>query len=278
MNEITIDTKLTLNDGRTIPQLGFGVFQITEPGACTRAVLEAFAQGYRHIDTAQIYDNEGEVGTALRETSIARDEIFVTTKCWMRAFGKEKTRVACEESLRKLKTDYVDLLLLHWPNDKTMMEAWDVLLQMQEEGKVRSVGVSNFTRARFEDFFFKHTDVLPVVNQIELHPFCTQHDIAEYCLSHDIRIESYSPLVRAERLDDPTLNAIGAAHGKSAAQVMLRWQLQKGHIVLPKSANPSRIAENADIYNFSLSTDEMTRIDGLDEAYFAVSWRPNGWY
>jgi diketogulonate reductase-like aldo/keto reductase len=269
-----INTTVALNDGNTMPQLGFGVFEIKDLSACEGAVRTALDAGYRHIDTAAAYGNEGAVGKAIKESGIDRDKIFVTTKVFVRALGTEKTRTACEDSLAKLGMDYVDLYLIHWPVREGVKEAWETMQKLKDEGKIKSIGVSNFTVRRFEDQFFKSTDVVPAVNQIELHPFCTRTDLLAYCEAKGIQAEGYSPLARARRLDDPVLNELAAKYDKSVAHVMIRWQLQLGVAVIPKSQKEERIRQNADVFDFEIDAEDMKKIGSLDEEMYTISWRP----
>ncbi|MBN2448759.1 MAG: aldo/keto reductase [Lentisphaeria bacterium] len=273
---LTMESTRTLRDGVRIPLLGFGVFQIPAGGECRRSVLTALEAGYRHIDTAAGYRNEEDVGQALSLCGIPREEVFVTTKVSVRMLGQ--ARESCEQSLAKLCTGYVDLLLIHWPDDTAMMEAWEIFQALRREGKVRSIGVSNFTRLRFEESFLRHTDVLPSVNQIELHPFWYRRGLVEYCEGKGIAIESYAPLARAQRFDHPVLRRIASDHGSSPAQVMIRWQLQHGWVVIPKSSHPERIRENAAVFDLALTADEMRALDTLNEDLMTISWRPAGYY
>ncbi|MDF3130786.1 aldo/keto reductase [Kiritimatiellaeota bacterium B1221] len=281
MEKLKIESCIPLRDGTQIPQLGFGVYQLTDEQEAQTAIHTALDAGYRHFDTASAYENEALLGKAFAEAAVSREDLFLTTKCWISEFGKEKTRVSFEESLRKLKTEYVDLYLLHWPVDETMMSAWETLIALQAEGKIKSIGVSNFSVARFEKFFFKHTDVIPAVNQIEAHPLRVQADVQTYCESKTIAVEAYSPLARADVLGHEILKTLAEEIGKSPAQVILRWHLQQGRIVIPKSSKPSRIRENCDLYDFSLTADQMARVDGLEQDHSVIPWRPNdgvGWY
>jgi len=281
MSDLNLKSTLSLSDGSKIPQLGFGVFQLTDPAECKQAVETALDAGYRHFDTAAAYNNEEFLGEAFTGCGIARDDLYITTKCWISDFGKSETRKSLETSLGKLKMDYVDLYLLHWPEDDTMMDAWEALIALQAEGKIKSIGVSNFSVARFEDFFFKHTEVVPVVNQIESHPLRVQKGVQRYCEGKGIVLESYSPLARAEVLASEPLKTLATETGKSPAQVVLRWHLQQGRVVIPKSANPKRIRENCDLYDFRLTAEQMAHIDALEAGRSVIGWRPNdgmGWY
>ena len=281
MESLNLRTRIQLNDGHAIPQLGLGVFQLEDPTVCERAVAVALEAGIRHIDTAAIYGNEEAVGRALTASGIARDDLFVTTKCWVDDYGRDQTRRAFDASRQKLGLDVIDLYLLHWPLDATMMEAWETLVDLRTEGKVRSIGVSNFTVRRFEDFFFGRTDVVPAVNQVELHPFNSRPDVRAYCRGKDIVVESYSPLARMKGLDQPELAAVATECGKTLAQVVIRWHLQHGLVVIPKSQHPERIRENAAVFDFALTDDQMRRIDALNADRFVLNWHPGGddqWY
>jgi methylglyoxal/glyoxal reductase len=281
MDHLNVGTRIELNDGNFIPQLGLGVFQLEDAAVCERAVVAALACGYRHIDTAAIYGNEEAVGRAIAASGIPREELFITTKCWIDDFGREATRKAFDASRKKLGLDVVDLYLLHWPVDETMMGAWETLVELRAEGAVRSIGVSNFSVRRFEELFFRHTDIVPAVNQIELHPFGSRPDVREYCAGKGIAVESYSPLARMKGMDHPELAAIAAECGKTPAQVVIRWHLQHGLVAIPKSQHPERIRDNADVFDFALTDGQMRRIDGLNEDRFVIAWRPGGedaWY
>ena len=270
---------LTLNDGNAMPQLGLGVFQINDVGECIAAVQCALDAGYRHIDTAVGYRNEEQVGEAIAQSSVDRDQVFLTTKLGPKQFGAEACRSCVEESLSKLRTDYIDLYLIHWPVREKTEETYETLQQLREEGKVRSIGVSNFTIRRFEEQFFKRIEEMPAVNQVERHPYHANNELLDYCREKGIQTEAYSPLAQAGALDDSSLLEIANAHGKSVAQVMIRWQLQQGVVVIPKSANPKRIRENANVFDFQLSDEEMKQIAGLDRQESIITWRPEeNWF
>ena len=278
---LSLNSRVRLNDGVEIPQLGLGVFQLEEAAVCERAVRSALDLGYRHVDTAAIYGNEEAVGRAIADSGVPREEVFITTKCWFEDYGREATRRAFDESRRKLGVDVIDLYLLHWPMDETWMAAWETLLELKAEGAARSIGVSNFTVRRFEEFFFPRSEVVPSVNQIELHPFASRPDVRDYCRAKGIAVECYSPLARMKDVDEPVLHALARETGKSVAQVMLRWHLQHGLIAIPKSQNPERLKENADVFDFALSAEQMARIDALNADRFVITWRPGGeenWY
>ncbi|MFT3761601.1 MAG: aldo/keto reductase [Pseudoxanthomonas sp.] len=256
---------LTFNDGKAIPQFGLGVWQ-TPADETAQVVRTAFGLGYRHIDTAAIYRNEAGVGAAIAESGIPRDELFVTTKLWNADQGHDNALRALDASLSKLKLDHVDLYLIHWPcpgNGKTV-ETWKALIRAREDGKARSIGVSNF---RIEDLerIAGETGVVPAANQIELHPWLQQAALREYHARHGIVTESWSPLAQGgELLGDPALQSIAAKHGKSAAQVALRWHVQLGLVVFPKSVTPARIAENIAIFDFALDEADMAAIARLE--------------
>lgn len=279
MNDLNLQSRTTLNDGRTMPWLGLGLFQITDKSACHTAIHAALDGGYRHFDTAVGYRNEADVGSALAESAVERETLFITSKLMPDRFGHETARRCVENSLQQLRVDYIDLYLIHWPVREKTEETYETLQELREEGKLRSIGVSNFTPRRFEEQFFKRIDEIPAVNQFERHPYCANNDLVAYCRQKDIQPQAYSPLAQAEALEDPTLAAIAHQHGKTTAQVMIRWQLQQGIVVIPKSANPKRIAENADVFDFLLSETEMTQIAALDQGKSIITWRPeDDWF
>jgi methylglyoxal/glyoxal reductase len=276
---LDIHSTVKLNSGYEMPLLGFGVFQVKEGAECEQAVHDALAAGYRHIDTAAVYGNEASVGKALADSGLPRQDVFVTTKVWISEFGPEKTRTACQKSLNLLRLDYVDLYLIHWPVRQGVIEAWQAMRTLRDEGLCRSIGISNFTVRRMEEAFFPHTDEVPAVNQIELHPFYSRRDVRACCAGKGIQVEAYSPLVRGERMEDPTLKEVAGNYSKSPAQVLIRWALQHGIVAIPKSTHPERIRENANVYDFEISPADMARLDALDEDKPALSWRPEeGWF
>ncbi|MFT4256721.1 MAG: aldo/keto reductase [Pseudoxanthomonas sp.] len=249
---------LPLNDGRAIPQFGLGTWRIPAADAA-QAVRAAFDLGYRHIDGATIYRNEEGVGAAIAQSGIARDELFITTKLWNSDQGHDSALRALDTSLSKLGLDFVDLYLIHWPcpaKGKTL-ETWKALIEARAAGKVKSIGVSNF-RIPDLDLIIGETGVTPVVNQIELHPWLQQAALRDYHAARGIVTEAWSPLAQGgELLGDPAIQAIARKHGKSAAQVVLRWHMQLGNVVFPKSSSPARIAENIDIFDFALDAEDM---------------------
>lgn len=257
---------ITFHDGRSIPQIGLGVWQ-TPNDVAVSAVQAALEAGYRHIDTAMIYDNESGVGEGIRRAGVKRSDIFVTTKLWNSDQGFDSTLKACEQSLKRLGLDYLDLYLIHWPAPQRgrYLDSWRAMIRLQEEGRVRSIGVSNFTVEHL-DRIIKETGVVPVLNQIELHPRFQQRTMREAHQKHGMATESWSPLGQGKLLADPVIGAIAAKHDRTAAQVIIRWHLDNGLIVIPKSVTPSRIIENFDVFGFKLDRDDLAEIAKLDSA------------
>lgn len=254
---------LTLSDGTAIPQLGFGVFKIP-PQDTFAAVTEALRVGYRHIDTAKAYENEAEVGRAVRESGIPREEIFVTTKLWNNDQGKDNVGPAFEASLERLDIEHIDLYLMHWPSPTRglYLETWEALTKLKESQPVRSVGVCNFTAPLYKEL----TDAglpAPPINQIELHLGLQQRETSVLCGAHDCVIEAWAPLAHG-RVDDPNVAAIAGRVGRTPAQVILRWHIQEGRVAIPKSINPQRIAENFAIFDFELSEADVAALHSLD--------------
>ena len=254
-----------LNDGRTIPQLGFGVWQVPDDEA-TQAVRNAVEAGYRLIDTAEGYDNEEGVGRAVRECGVAREELFITSKLRNGAHAFDQAIAAFDETQRKLGLDYLDMFLIHWPvpeQDK-YVDAWKALVKLQEQGRIRSIGVSNFL-PEYLDKIIDATGVVPVVNQIELHPKYQQRDVRDAHAQRNIKIECYSPLGSGAVLNDETIGSIADKHGKSVAQVILRYLLDQDLIVIPKSTHADRIRDNIDVFGFLLDDEDRQKIDALDD-------------
>ena len=256
-------TYVELSNGLKMPQLGYGVFQVTQD-ECERCVRDALEVGYRHIDTAQSYFNEEQVGAAIASSNIDRGDIFLTTKVWIEHYGVGATRASVEDSLRKLKTDYLDLILLHQPFGDAF-GAWRDLEKIYEEGKVKAVGISNFYADRMVEFC-EFNELKPMVNQMERHPLNQNNELMKWEKAYGIVSEAWAPFGegRGGLFTNEVLNAIGTAHGKSAAQVMLRWNLQRGVVVIPKSVHRERMIENLDVFDFELSAEEMAAIAALD--------------
>jgi len=293
--ELTIETKLTLNDGHLIPQLGLGVWQTRAGATCEAAVLAALEAGYRHIDTAAMYGNEESVGAAIRMSGIPREHIFVTTKLWNSDHGNPAR--ALDTSLRKLKVDYVDLYLIHYPV-RERRQSWRALEALRAEGKARSIGVSNFTIRHLRELLAE-TKTVPAINQVEFHPYLYQRDLLDFCAGEGIVIEAYSPLTKGVRLKDPKLVAVARKYSKaepqqaairsrlplldklsrrtetkSTAQILIRWALQHGLVVIPKSANHRRIFEDADVFDFEITAEDMQRLDHYNEN-LRTCWDPS---
>jgi 2,5-diketo-D-gluconate reductase A len=257
---------VSFNDGHSIPQLGLGVWQ-TPDDVAVNAVSTALNAGYRHIDTAAVYQNEEGVGKGLRASGVAREDIFLTTKVWNDDQGFDQTLRAMDASLKRLGTDYVDLYLIHWPSAYRgkYVETWKALIRLREEGRARSIGVSNFEGTYIEELIAE-TGVTPALNQIQLHPRFQQKAMREKHAKLGVVTESWSPLGQGKMLTDPVIADIARRHGKSAAQVIIRWHLDLGLVVIPKSVTPSRIVENFDVFDFALSEEDKAAIAGLDSA------------
>ncbi|TDQ37196.1 aldo/keto reductase [Aureibacillus halotolerans] len=253
----------TLHNGVNMPRVGFGVWKITDKEEMDKAITAALDAGYRSFDTAKAYSNEAMVGQALKESNVPREEVFLTTKLFNDDHGYESTLKAFDLSLQRLDTDYLDLYLIHWPGKDRYVETWKAFEQLYRDKRVRAIGVCNFHPHHLETLQ-KEADIVPMVNQVELHPLLSQEDVRAYCKQHDIQIESYSPLARGKLIDHATLADIGKKHGKTAAQVTLRWHYQHDLIAIPKSVTPERIRANADIFNFELSEDDMAAIDAIN--------------
>ncbi|MEV7674616.1 aldo/keto reductase [Streptomyces sp. NPDC088752] len=255
---------VALNDGTEIPQIGFGVFQVPDDETTT-AVAHALDAGYRSVDTAAVYGNEAGVGRALAASGIARDELYVTTKLWNADQGYDATLRAFDDSLAELGLDHVDLYLIHWPAPARdlYVDTWRAIGTLVADGRVRTAGVSNFTPAHLERLL-DSSDLVPAVNQIELHPGLQQRELRALHAAHGIATEAWSPLAQGAVLADPVITGIADRHGKSPAQVVLRWHLQLGNVVIPKSVTPARIRENLDVLDFALSPEEMEAVAGLD--------------
>ncbi|WP_142505802.1 aldo/keto reductase [Melghirimyces algeriensis] len=247
-----------------MPWFGLGVYKAENGDEVVQAVQTALRVGYRLIDTASFYGNEEGVGKAIRDSGIPREEVFVTTKVWNDDQGYESTLKAFEESREKLGFDQIDLYLIHWPVRDKYLETWKALEKLYHDGKVRAIGVSNFQIHHLKELM-KHSETRPAVNQVEFHPRLTQKELLEFCNEHQIRLQAWSPLMRGEILDHETIQEIAKKHGKSPAQIILRWDLQNGVSTIPKSVREERIKSNADLFDFKLSPDDMKKIDSLNQ-------------
>lgn len=256
---------VTLSDGNKIPVLGYGVFTLTDLEECRECTKKALALGYRHVDTAQVYKNEEAVGDGMKESGVPRAEIFLTTKLWTTSFGEQKSGKFIDLALQKLKTDYVDLMLLHRPFSD-YKGAWRALIQAQREGKCRSIGVSNFNERQIEELIVD-TGVTPCVNQVELHPYGQQSALKQYHAEKGIATESWYPLGHGDEklLSEPTLAALAEKYQKSTSQILLRWQIQEGNIVFPRARSQRHMAENFDLFGFELSREDVEKIRAMDE-------------
>lgn len=256
--------EIALNNGVRIPQLGFGVFKVP-PAETLTATRQALEAGYRHIDTADMYGNEKEVGEALRRTGIPREEVFVTSKLNNPYHAYDDALAAFDRSLDALEFDYVDLYLMHWPLPKVgdFVDTWRAIEEMYRSGRAKAVGVSNFQTHHLQKVLDR-TEIVPAVNQIEIHPYLTQQTVRAFNAEHGIVTEAWSPLARGRILDDPTVTAVAERVGRSAAQVVIRWHIQRGDVVFPKSVTPQRMRENFEVFDFELSEQDMAAITGLN--------------
>ena len=267
--------RIRLNDGTEIPALGYGTWQLDE-GAVSEALGAALDAGYRHIDTAHAYGNEAAIGRVIADADIARDELWITSKLWNDRHGRDATLRAFDGTMERLGLDVLDLYLIHWPvpmEDK-YAESWQAMVELREQGRIRSIGVSNFEPDHI-DRIVGETGVVPSVDQIELHPRYQQRAIRDTLAARDIRIESWSPLGQGEIMSDPTIARIAETHGKSPAQVILRWHLDQGLIVFPKSTSPDHIRSNMDVFDFALDAEQTAAIDALDAADGKMGPKPS---
>ncbi|MFD3199800.1 MULTISPECIES: glyoxal/methylglyoxal reductase [Bacillus] len=253
-----------LHNGVEMPWFGLGVFKVENGNEVTESVKAAIKNGYRSIDTAAIYKNEEGVGIGIKESGVAREELFITSKVWNEDQGYETTLAAFEKSLERLQLDYLDLYLIHWPGKDKYKDTWRALEKLYKDGKIRAIGVSNFQVHHLEELL-KDAEIKPMVNQVEFHPRLTQKELRDYCKAQGIQLEAWSPLMQGQLLDNEVLTQIAEKHNKSVAQVILRWDLQHGVVTIPKSIKEHRIIENADIFDFELSQEDMDKIDALNK-------------
>ncbi len=270
---LTINSKVKLNNGVEMPLFGLGVYQSESGDETKTSVKYALKAGYRHIDTAKLYDNEIDVGLAIRESGVPRNEIFVTTKLWNADHGYEQTLKAFDKSFDKLGLGYIDLYLVHWPVVDLRSETWKAMEKLMEDGRCKAIGVSNYTIKHLEELL-GYAKIIPAVNQVEFSPYLYQKDLHEFCVSKGIQLEAYSPLTQGKKLKEQVLVNIANKHNKSTAQVIVRWALQHNIVVIPKSVHQNRIIENADLYNFDLDQADMNILDNLNEE-FRTCWDPS---
>jgi len=273
MAQLSSAATVKLNNGVDIPLLGLGVYQ-SPPGKTTQdAVRHALKCGYRLVDTARVYGNERDVGVAIRESGLSREEVFVTTKLWNSDHGYDSTIRACGESLRRLGLKYLDLYLVHWPVSGVRNESWRGMEALLRDGKCRAIGVSNYTINHLSEMLAS-SNTIPTVNQVEFHPFLYQQKLLEYCRGHGIQLGAYSPLTRGERLNHPKVVEIAKKHERTPAQILIRWAVQHSVVAIPKSVRNERILENSRVFDFALSTKEMNALDSLNED-FRTCWDPS---
>ena len=263
-SKLKIDSRVALSDGNSMPLLGLGVWDAKSGKETYDAVIHALSKGYRHIDTAEMYGNEKDVGNAVIDSGIAREEIFITTKLWDSGLGYDHALNAFDVSLKKLNLEYIDLYLIHWPEKGSRREIWSALERIKKEGKSLSIGVSNFAPKHLNEILI-NANFTPAVNQIEMSPFLHQQEISSFCKKENIHLTGYCPLARGTRFNNPLLCRVAEETNKTAAQVMICWAIQNGNTVIPKSVRPKRIEENADVFDFKLSEDQMKMLYGLEE-------------
>ena len=259
----SLQDTIKLHNGLEMPMVGLGVWQMKDADEAKNAVKSAIAAGYRSIDTAAVYENEESVGLGVKESSVPREELFITSKVWNADQGYDSTLKAFEESLKRLDMDYLDLYLIHWPVEGKYNDTWKAMERLYSEGVVKSIGVSNFHQHHLEDLMANGKEK-PVVNQVETHPRLNQAALKAFCKEQGIALEAWSPLGQGKLLNEEILKQLGEKYNKSAAQVILRWHLQNGTIIIPKSVHEKRIKENADLFDFELSTDDMSKVDELN--------------
>ena len=256
----------TLHNGVEMPWLGLGVFQVEDGNEVIHSVKSAIKHNYRSIDTAAVYGNETGVGQAIKQSGLPRNELFITSKLWNADQGYESTLKAFETTLERLGLEYLDLYLIHWPvpAEGKYKDTWKAMEELYKDGKIRAIGVSNFKEHHLEDLM-KDAEVVPMVNQVEFHPHLNQQSLRDFCKKHQIQLEAWSPLKQGQLLDDPTLKEIAEKHGKTTAQIIIRWDLQNDVVTIPKSTKEHRIVENADVFDFELSQADMDAISGLNK-------------
>ncbi|MDR2910824.1 MAG: aldo/keto reductase [Bacteroidales bacterium] len=260
-----IFSKVRLNNGVEMPWFGLGVFELQEGKEAENSVLYAFECGYRSIDTATMYLNEKSIGYAIKRSGIPREEIFLTTKIWNDDQGYKNTLRAFNESLEKLQSDYIDLYLIHWPKGKESVETWKAMEELYGKGKIKAIGISNFLINQLDEFL-PECKIIPAVNQFEFHPELIQPELLEYCKAKNIQPEAWSPIMRGEVNRIPLLKSMAVKYGKTPVQIVLRWDIQKGVVTIPKSSDPERICTNADIFDFEINDEDMKKIDSLDKS------------
>lgn len=263
-NMENLQSTTTLANGVKMPWLGLGVYKVEDGQEVVDSVKYAIKAGYKSIDTAKIYENEEGVGQGIKESGVSREELFVTSKVWNADQGYDTTIQAFETSLNKLGLEYLDLYLIHWPVEGKYKDTWKALEKLYKDGKIRAIGVSNFQVHHLEDLI-ADAEVKPMVNQIEFHPLLTQTEVREYCKKQEIQVEAWSPLAQGELLDNEVLTQIAEKHGKSTAQVILRWDLQNEVVTIPKSTKEHRIIQNADVFDFELNAEEVEKINALNQ-------------
>jgi diketogulonate reductase-like aldo/keto reductase len=271
-----VSQQLTLNTGRQLPAIGFGTWELQPDGPTQQAVLTALDTGYRVIDTAKLYGNEHDVGAAVRESGIPRQEICVVTKVWNDDQGYERTLAACERSLEQLGLDYIDIYLIHWPATTRRHDSWRAMEKLQNDGLIKAAGVSNYTVEHLEELR-SQSELVPAINQVEFHPYIyeQQQAVLEYCQQQNILVQAYSPLSRLQHHLPPAIKSIAKAHAKTPEQVLIRWCIDHGTMPLPRSANPQHIAANFDVFDFSLTDDDLDQLDSLSDGQ-RVTWDPAG--
>ncbi|TFF99872.1 MAG: aldo/keto reductase [Promethearchaeota archaeon] len=265
---LNINSTYKLNNGVEIPVLGFGTWTLKGDGAIN-AIQWALEEGYRLIDTASMYNNENEVGTAIANSNISREELFITTKVWDSEQGYEKTLNAFEQSLNKLKLEYLDLYLIHWPRDK-FLDTWKAMEKLYEEEKIKAIGVSNFTIEHLNSLL-SHSNIIPAVNQVEFHPFLYQKELLGFCRKNKIILEAYSPLTKGKKLSNKTIRQVSEKYEKTPAQLLLRWLIEHKIIGIPRSNNKEHITDNASIFDFSIENEDIERLNNLNENLRAVN-------